>query len=151
MTTTQVRPSTGTRVFATASVATTTTLTDSANGFTAADVGKTVTSTNVPATAKINSITDAGHAVMSQAATGTSGPQSCTLTPTYVNATFDAVTHVTKKNTDFGQLAAVVLAPGALSLALHAINAWHNNAGLGTASARAQKVAAAVGLQMQDV
>ena len=73
-----------------ASVAATTTLTDTASGFTAADVGRVVATANVTAGTRISSVTDAGHAIMSAAATGTSGPQACTLTPFFANATFDA-------------------------------------------------------------
>lgn len=69
------------RTFSTASVTNgSTTLADSGNSFTNADLNRPVRTANVPWDAIILSITDSGHAVMSRAATATSGPQSCTIT-----------------------------------------------------------------------
>lgn len=69
------------RTFATASVVNnSTTLADSGNSFTSADIGRPVRTANVPWNTVIQSITDSGHAVMSSQATATSGPQTCTLT-----------------------------------------------------------------------
>jgi hypothetical protein len=53
----------------------------------------------------------------------------------------------TKKDTTYG----VTVPPGATGAALLACNEWHNAAGLGTASARAQKRAKALGFQLQEV
>jgi hypothetical protein len=54
---------------------------------------------------------------------------------------------VSKKDTVYG-----VTLPAALaSSALRAMNEWVNCAGVGTAAVRAQNVAGAVGLQLQEV
>ena len=69
------------RTFSTASVTNgSATLADSGNSFTNDDIGHPVRTANVPWNTIIKSITDSGHAVMSNAATATSGPQSCTIT-----------------------------------------------------------------------
>jgi hypothetical protein len=52
-----------------------------------------------------------------------------------------------KKDTTYG----VTLAAAQANQALHALNQWVNFAGAGTAAARAQKVAKAQGLQIQEV
>jgi hypothetical protein len=147
MTTSQVKANFGTRVFATASVTSgSPNLADSANGFTSADIGKLVTTTNVPGTAVINSITDPGHAVMSQNATLTSGPQSCTLTPQFANIALNAWGMATKAN------AVLALIPAQQAgQALRAMNEWHNASGLGQHASVATADAAAYGLLLQDV
>ena len=53
----------------------------------------------------------------------------------------------TRKDTTFG----VSLPSAQLASALRACNEWFNCAGAGTAAARAQKTAKAVGLQLQEV
>lgn len=146
MTNTQVRPKTS-RTIATISVAnTSTTLTDSGNGFTSADIGKTVTTANVTGGTTISSITDAGHAVMSAAATGTSGPQSCTIGAGYTNITLDSANRASKSTT-FG----VTLTSGQLINALRAINQWHNATTNATSETQASKALAAAGVSIQEV
>jgi hypothetical protein len=147
MTTSQVKANFGTRVVTTISVTSgSPTLTDSANGFTSADVGKSVTTANVAGGTVINSITDSGHAVMSANATATSGPQSCTLTPQFANIALNTWGMATKAN------AVLALIPAQqLPVALSALNEWHNAAGLGQHAAFASAQAAAVGLLLQDV
>jgi hypothetical protein len=51
------------------------------------------------------------------------------------------------KSTTYG----VTLAPGLAGMALLACNQWVNSGGTGTAAARAQKIAKAAGLQLQEV
>lgn len=53
----------------------------------------------------------------------------------------------TGKNTTFG----VTLGAAHVAQALRACNEWFNCAGGGTAATRAQKVAKAVGLQLQEI
>jgi hypothetical protein len=147
MTTSQVKANFGTRVVTTISVTSgSPTLTDSANGFTSADVGKSVTTANVAGGTVINSITDAGHAVMSANATGSSGPQSCTLTPQFANIALNGWGMATKANAILAQLP-----PQQVGSALRAMNEWHNAAGLGQHGLNAAADAAAVGLLLQDV
>lgn len=57
-----------------------TTIVDAGATFTSADVGRPVRTANVPFFAIIKSITDSSHAVISLAATATSGPQTCVIT-----------------------------------------------------------------------
>ena len=64
----------------------------------------------------------------------------------FTTITEDAA-HRAQKTTTFG----VTLVPGAQNHALLAINVWHNCAGAGTHGARAQKVAHASGIQLQEV
>lgn len=147
MTTSQVKANFGTRVISTISVASgSPTLTDSANGFTSADVGKSVTTANVAGGTTILSVTDAGHAVMSANASGTSGPQSCTLTPQFANIALNAWGMATKANAVLALIPAVQVGQ-----ALSALNEWHNAAGLGQHAAFATAQAASVGLLLQEV
>jgi hypothetical protein len=145
MTNTQVRPKTS-RTVATLSVAATTTLSDSGNGFTQADVGKLVTTANVPGGTTIQSITDPGHAVMSAAATGTSGPQSGTIGPVFTTITTGPL-NLASKATVFG----VTLTSGQLINALRALNQWHNATTNTTSEGQAAKALAAIGVSIQEV
>lgn len=56
-------------------------------------------------------------------------------------------TKTSKKNTTFG----VTLTTAYTSQAFRAMNEWINCGGVGTASVRAQNLAAAIGLQLQEV
>lgn len=119
-------------------------LTDSAGGFVATDVGRTVTTTNT-AGRKVLSVTNAGAAVMDGNATGSSGPQALTLAAALVN--------VTKKTNGYTDKTTTYLAPLAAGLAQQAqraINEWTNCGGVGTTAIRCAKVLAAVGLLIQE-
>lgn len=119
-------------------------LVDSAGGFTATDVGRTVTTTNT-AGRKISSITNAYNAVMDGNATGTSGPQALTLAAALVNVTKKTNGYTDKTTTYLPPLAA-----GLAQQAQRALNEWTNCGGTGTTATRCQKVLAAVGLVVQE-
>jgi hypothetical protein len=136
----------GGRTFATASVAATTALTDSGGGFTAADAGRVIATANVPAGTRISSVTNPGLAVMSAAATGTSGPQSCVLSPFFANAAFDASGRTLKTGPVISALPAAAMPNG-----LRACNEWHNAAGAGAAGIDAANVGLAVGVALQEI
>jgi hypothetical protein len=119
-------------------------LVDSAGGFVATDVGRTVTTTNTSGR-KVLSVTDAGHAVMDGNATGTSGPQALTLAAALVN-----VTKKTGGYTDKTTTYMPTLVPGYAQQAQRALNEWTNCGGTGTTATRCQKVLAAVGLVVQE-
>ena len=145
MTTTQIKHTSDHVLTATVSVSSgTPNLTDSANGFLATDVGRTVTTANTSGR-KISSVTNAGAAVMDGNATGSSGPQACTLAAVLTNVTKKTNGYTDKTTTFLPQLP-----PGRAALAQHAINQWTNCGGTGTIATRAQKILAAQGLFIQE-
>lgn len=145
MTTTQIKH-TGDHVFGTTVSVTNATpnITDSANGFVVTDVGRSITTTNT-AGRKVQSVTNAGAAVMDGNASASSGPQACTFAAVLTN-----VTKKTNGYTDKTTVFVAQLAPGRQSLAQFAINQWTNCGGTGTTATRAQKILAAQGLFIQE-
>jgi hypothetical protein len=119
-------------------------ITDSASGFVASDVGRSVTTTST-AGRKIASVTSAGAAVMDGNASASTGPQVCTLAPVLANVT-KKTGAITDKTTTF----LPQLPPGASHLAQAAINEWINCGGTGTTATRAQKAMSAQGLLVQE-
>jgi hypothetical protein len=61
------------------------------------------------------------------------------------------VTLKTNKATDKTTTWGITLSAGATAAACRAVNQWTNCAGLGNASTLARKIAAAVGLSLQEV
>jgi len=119
-------------------------ITDSANGFTSADVGCTVTTTST-AGLSISSVTSPGAAVMSGNASASTGPQVATMTPALINVNKKSEGSTLKTTSLLP-----VLPPGRMALACFALNMWTNCGGTGTAAARAQKILAAQGLFVQE-
>ena len=119
-------------------------LTDSAGGFVATDVGRTVTTTNTSGR-KVSSMTSATAAVMDGNATGSSGPQALTLAAALVN-----VTKKTGGFTDKTTANLPTLPIGYTVNAQQALNEWTNCGGTGTTATRCQKLLAAVGLVVQE-
>lgn len=147
MTTTQIKRSYAAHVFpaSTVSVVSATPgITDTANGFVSLDVGSAVTTTSTSGL-KINSVTNAGAAVMSGNASASTGPQACTLTPALVNVTKKTGGYTDKTGPLFPQLS-----PGQSILAQVALNQWTNCGGTGPSATAAQKMLASVGLFVQE-
>lgn len=145
MTTTQIKHTSDHVLTATVSVTNASpNITDSANGFVATDVGRSVTTANTSGR-KIQSVTTAGAAVMDGNATASSGPQACTLAAVLTN-----VTKKTNGYTDKTSVFVAQLAPGRAHLAQFAINMWTNCGGTGSAATRAQKILGAQGLFIQE-
>lgn len=119
-------------------------ITDSANGFTSADVGCAVTTTSTSGLS-ISSVTSPGAAVMSGNASASTGPQVATMTPTLINVNKKSEGSTLKTTSLLP-----VLPPGRLSLACFGLNMWTNCGGTGTAATRAQKILAAQGLFVQE-
>lgn len=119
-------------------------LVDTAAGFVATDIGRTVTTTNTSGR-KILSVTDSGHAVMDGNATGTSGPQVLTLAAALVN-----VTKKTNGHTDKTTTLLPTLPNGYSHVAQEALNEWTNCGGTGTTATRCQKLLAGLGLVVQE-
>lgn len=146
MTTTQIRQSgashvTGSTVSVTSGSPT---VTDSANGFLQSDVGRAITTTSTSGRTVL-SVTNAGTMVMSGNATGTTGPQICTMAPVLTNVTKKTGGYTDKTTAFLPQLA-----PGSQHLAQHGINVWTNCGGVGTTATRCAKVLAAQGLLIQE-
>jgi hypothetical protein len=146
VTTTQLKQTGANHVFgATVSVTNASpNITDSANGFVASDVGRSVTTTSTSGR-KILSVTNAGAAVMDGNASASTGPQACTLAPALAN-----VTKKTDKSTDKATPFLPQLPVGASHMAQMALNEWINCGGTGTTATRTQKAMAAQGLLVQE-
>ena len=64
---------------------------------------------------------------------------------------WNSITLTSGKNTSKSTTFGVTLTTPQVASALRACNEWFNAAGTGTAAVRAQKIAKAVGLQLQEV
>jgi hypothetical protein len=144
MTTTKTRPLSSRNITGTMTFATTTTVLDSGNSFTQADVGKTITSAgNVTPGTTIASVQSAGSATMSAAGLAAASAQSCVIGADYGAVTLDSVGCVTSQPVtglpyqQAGQVAAV-------------INEWHNVAGAGAHGALAAARGVGVSIALQD-
>jgi hypothetical protein len=149
MTTTQLKQTAASHVTgATASVTNASpTVTDSASGFVATDVGRAITTTSTSGKV-VSSVTNAGTMVMDGNATASTGPQVLTMAPVFTNVTkgTGVAARLTVKSTPF--LAS--LPPGTQSQALLALNVWTITGGLDGQATWAQKHLAAIGLIVQE-
>lgn len=149
MTTTQIKQAgAASHAPTTCSVTTgTPTVTSTARDFINTDVGRTITTVNTAGRAVLR-ITDAYTMVMDGNATGSSGPQTCTMAAALVNVTKGSgvTAGLTSKSTTY----LPALPSGSAALALMALNVWTFNGGTGAQATWAQKILAGIGLVVQE-